>query len=77
MNYSLITSYPRPWNRETHPFVAHIEIPAKDFREVERLIDDQTQTKILGHDLSDDDYIVLHVACTSQTVKDRVESRWA
>jgi hypothetical protein len=77
MKYSDIVSYPRTWNKATHPAVAHIEIPAEDFREVERLIGDQTQTKILGHDLGDDDHVIIHVACTTDAVKRRLESRWA
>jgi hypothetical protein len=77
MTYNEITSYPRAWNKTLYPEVAHIEIPAEKFRRIERLIDDQTQTRVLGHDLLDANWIVLHVGCTSVDVKARLERRWA
>lgn len=77
MRYSEIVDYPRPWNRETHPIIAHIEIEAERFGEIERLVADQTQVRVLGHDEGSHGQIVVHVACASAEAKRRIESRWA
>lgn len=76
MKLSEITSYPRPWKRATFPFVAHVEIDAARWGDFQSLIEDQTQLRILGHDLADDDQLVVHIACTTEHAKNLVESRW-
>ncbi len=75
--FEIINEYPRPWNRDTHPIVTHIEIEAEHFDQFERRAADQTQIRVLGHDLSDHGQIVVHVACTSADAKRRIENRWA
>lgn len=77
MKYSEIVDYPRPWNRDTHPVVAHIEIEAERFGEFKRLAADQTQVRVLGHDEGNHGQIVVHVGCASAEAKRRIESRWA
>jgi hypothetical protein len=77
MRYSEIIDYPRSWNRETHPIVAHIEIEAEQFSEFQRFTADQTQVRVLGHDEAGNGRIVAHVACTSADAKRRIENRWA
>lgn len=77
MRYSDIIDYPRSWNRETHPIVAHIEIEAGQFREFERRVANQTQVRVLGHDEAGNGRIVAHVGCTSEVAKCRIENRWA
>ena len=77
MRYSEIVDYPRSWNRDTHPVVAHIEIEAERFGEFERLAADQTQVRVLGHDEGSHGQIMVHVACASDEAKRRIESRWA
>lgn len=76
MTYDEIISYPRKWDRAAYPIVAHIEIDAEKFSRFERLIDDQTQTRMLGHDLVSADRIVVHVACANERVKQSLENRW-
>lgn len=77
MRYSEIVDCPRSWNRDTHPIVAHIEIEAERFGEFERLLADQTQVRVLGHDEGSHGQIVVHVGCVSAEAKRRIESRWA
>ena len=76
MRYSDFVDYPRHWDRDRYPYVAHVFIPTTQFRAFEDLIEDQTQTKILGHDAADEDQVLVYVACTSDDVKDMIESRW-
>ncbi len=71
-----ILSYPRTFNHDVFPVVAHVIIPAQNLANFERLIDDQTQTRIVGHDVADDGLVVVYVACTSDAVKARVERQW-
>jgi hypothetical protein len=77
MPYSNVTTYPRPWNREVYPVVAHIEIEAKRWHELERRIGDQTQAQVLGHDDAGGELLVAHVACTSDAVARRLTVRWS
>jgi hypothetical protein len=69
MRYSDIIDYPRPWNRQKYPVVAHASIAAGQLRDFERLIEDQTQTAVLGHDVTDEDQVLVYVACTTDDVK--------
>ena len=77
MPYSDIEDYPRHWDKSKFPVLAHIEIDAARWSEFERLASDQTQVRVLGHDLGDDDRIVAHVGCTSDDARRRLENRWA
>ena len=76
MRFSDISSYPRAWNREIYPIIGHVEVDAESFRDIERDIKDMTQTTVLGHDLADHDRIIIHVACTTEDVRGRLERRW-
>jgi hypothetical protein len=76
MRYSDFADYPRPWNRQRYPVVAHVFIATSQFRDFERLVEDQTKTALLGHDVTDNDEVLVYVACTSDDVKDMIESRW-
>jgi hypothetical protein len=75
MRYSEIVDYPRSWNREKYPSIAHVFIATGQFCDFEQLIADQTQTVIIGHDITANEVLV-YVACTSEDVKDAVESHW-
>ncbi len=77
MKYSEIVDHPRSWNRDTHPVVAHIEIETEQLGEFERLLADQTQVRVLGHDEGSHGQVVAHVAYASAEMKRRIESRWA
>jgi len=77
MRYNEIVSYPRHWNSDKYPVVAHILIEAEHLSPFERLAEDQTQIAVLGHDLADGGQVVVHVACASEAVQRRLESRWA
>lgn len=77
MRYSDIIDYPRTRNRKAYPVVAHIEIEGTRLRQFESLIEDQTQTRMLGHDLIDEGWVVVHVGCTSDEVRLHLESAWA
>lgn len=76
VKYSEIVAYPREWDRKAFPFVAHIEVPSETFDQLEARIRDQTQTVVLGHDEADHGYIVVHIGCTTEAVRERIESRW-
>ncbi len=52
-------------------------VVAVQFREFERLVADQTQVRVLGHDEAGNGWIVAHVGCTSKAAKRRLEKRWA
>ncbi len=43
MRYNEIVSYPRYWNSDKYPVVAHITMEAEHFSPFERLAEDQTQ----------------------------------
>jgi len=75
--FEIVDDFPRPWNRETHPLVTRIEIESEHFDQFERRAADQTQVRLLGHDEADEGRIVVHVACTSNDAKRRIENRWA
>lgn len=77
MRFSEVSSYPRSWNQDAFPYIAHAEISTTQWGNFQRLIEDQTQTCILGHDLVDDDTVVAHVGCRSEKTRDLIESRWA
>ena len=76
MHYSDITSYPRHYDKQKYPVVTQIRIAAHDLSKFERLAEDQTQIVVLGHDLADDDCVDVHVGCTSEAARRRLESRW-
>jgi hypothetical protein len=77
MKYLNIMTYPRPWDRVTHPLVIHIEIDPQNFDQLERRVADQTQARVIGHDESDHGLIVVHIACTNDDAKRRIERRWS
>jgi len=74
--FEFIDDYPRSWNKGTHPIIAHLQIEAQQFSEFDRMAADQTQIRILGHDESDHGLIVIHIACTTNDAKRRIEKRW-
>ena len=76
MKFSKVIFYPRGWNPQKYPVLAHLDIEAELMSDIERLIDDMTQAKVIGHDLAAGGRVVLHVACTSSKVKRLIESRW-
>jgi hypothetical protein len=76
MRYSEIIDCPRPWNRAKYPSVAHVILPAEKFSTIERLIQDQTKTTVLGHDLEEHDQVIIYVGCSSEADKAMVESRF-
>jgi hypothetical protein len=76
MRYSDIADYPRRWDRDRYPSVAHVYIATGQFGDFERLIEDQTQTTMLGHHIADDGKVLVYVACSSDDVKDSIESHW-
>ena len=76
MKYSEIISYPRGWDQGQFPVVAHLEIEAERFTELERRVGDQTQARVLGHDLVASGIIVAHVGCTSEQVRRNLEGMW-
>jgi hypothetical protein len=77
MKYSDLTSYPRPWNRTTHPVISHIDIAAKSLERLELRAADQTQMQVLGHDEGPHGQLVVHIACTDDIAKERFEARWS
>jgi hypothetical protein len=76
MRLADITNYPRGWDSSAHPVVAHIEIPASRLPDFETRAADQTQIRILGHDYSDNEFVIVHVGCASEKAKRRLEQWW-
>ena len=76
MRYSEIIDFPRSYDRQKFPVIALLDVEARIAQNVENVIASMTQAKVVGIDLGDDDRIHIHVACTSEAVKDRLESRW-
>ena len=77
MPYTNVTHFPRPWDREVFPVVAHVEILAERWAELQRVVGDQTQAQVLGHDDIGGDLLVAHLGCTSETVARRLTARWS
>ena len=77
MRYAEITSYPRPWDRDTHPVLGHVTIQAQRLDQLERRVADQTQVRLLGHDEADDGLLVVHVACVGEDARRRFTQRWS
>jgi len=59
-----------------YPVLAHINIDPVKWFEFERLIGDTPVTKIIGRDNSRDERLVVHVACASTSVRDRLLDGW-
>jgi hypothetical protein len=77
MRYTEVLDYPRGHDSTRFPFVAHVVTDARQFGKFERLAEDQTYLKILGHDMADGDgQIVIYVGCATEDVKRRVEAEW-
>lgn len=76
MRYAEITSYPRSWDRNTHPVVGHVTILAQHLDQLERRVADQTRVRLLGHDEADDGLIMVHVACVDDAARRRFAQRW-
>lgn len=76
MEFSDSTKYPRHYDKAIYPVVAHIEILASEFSDLDRRAADQTQVKVIGHDEADDGLLVVHVACTTEIARKRFERRW-
>ena len=71
MPYSNITHYPRRHDAESYPLVGHIEMEAVRWGDFDRIVGDQTQAQVLGHeDLGE--FVVAHVGCTSAAVLRRL-----
>jgi hypothetical protein len=77
MQYSEITHFPRYWNSNQFPFLAHVVINATEFGLFEELAADQTQLRVLGHDLAANGQVIVHVGCTTKEARELLESRWA
>ena len=59
-----------------YPVLAHISIDPVTWFEFERLIGDTPITKIIGRDDPCDERLVVHVACASTSVRDRLLDGW-
>ncbi len=77
MPNSNITHYPRPWDCEVYPMVTHIEIEAARWSEFDRVVGDQTQAQVLGHDDLGGEFVIAHVGCTFETVARHPADRWS
>ena len=59
-----------------YPVLAHISIDPVKWFEFERLIGDTPVTKIIGRDDARHERRVVHVACASTSVRDRLRDGW-
>jgi hypothetical protein len=77
MKYYEFEEYPRYWDKARFPVDIQICIEAECFERLELYVADQTQVCVLGHDVWNDDSIIVYVGCTSEWVSERFERRWA
>ena len=59
-----------------YPVLAHVSIDPVKWFEFERLIGDTPVTKIIGRNDARDERLVVHVACASTSVRDRLLDGW-
>jgi hypothetical protein len=59
-----------------YPVLAHINIDPVKWFEFERLIGDTPVTKIIGRNDARDERLVVHVACASTSVRNRLLDGW-
>jgi hypothetical protein len=59
-----------------YPVRAEVHIDPVDWFDFERLVGDTPVTKIIGHDDPCDERLVVHVACASASVGDRLRDGW-
>jgi hypothetical protein len=76
MRLSDITDYPRGWDRNRFPFVVQFEISKGRFEDFETRAADQTQIRLLGHDVGDDGEVTVHVGCATEEAGRRIKKWW-
>ena len=78
MRYRDVT--PNPSNRfrlpEGYPVLAEVNLDPVNWFEFERHFANTEVTKIIGRDTPRDGRMVVHVACASASVRDRLEDGW-
>ena len=60
----------------THPHIATVTIDPADLRDLERIVDDARELRLLDVDDSTADIWTVRVACASKRVRDQFEDRW-
>jgi hypothetical protein len=60
----------------THPHVATVTIEPADLRDLERMVDDARELRMLDIDDSTADTWTVRVGCASERVRDLFEDRW-
>jgi len=60
-----------------YPVLAEISIDPADWFQFERLVGDTPVSKIIGRDDPSDERLVVHVACASTSVRDRLRDGWS
>ena len=65
----------RPAAPDTHPFTADIAIAPTEFSAFERLMLDRPEVRLLCR-IDRPDAWVVHVACASETVRERLHGAW-
>lgn len=71
---------PRPMRQitvpATHPHIATATIDPADLRDLERMVDDARELRLLDVDDSTPDTWTVRVGCASERVRDGFEERW-
>ncbi len=60
-----------------YPVLADITIDPADWYRSNQLNEDTPATRIIGHDDPHDGFMIVHVACASDEVRDRLQKGWA
>jgi hypothetical protein len=61
----------------SHPILAEISIEPADQHRFEQLSEDNPDVEIVGHDAGTGGRVTMFVACSSASVRQRLEDGWA
>lgn len=59
-----------------HPHVATVTVDPADLRDLERMVDDARELRLLDVDDSTADSWTVRVGCASERVREQFEDRW-
>jgi hypothetical protein len=59
-----------------YPVLAEVSIDPANLFDFEQRLGDTAVTRILGHNEPEDGRMVVHVACASTSVRDRIADGW-
>lgn len=61
----------------SHPYIATVTIDPADLRDLDRMVDEARELRMIDVDDSTADVWTVRVACASERVREMFEDRWA